>query len=67
MKGYRKDPGHTAESTPDGWLHRDVFDIDLTAIQAVDRKKELIITAAEKHVAGQHRATPSWPRAPWSG
>jgi long-subunit acyl-CoA synthetase (AMP-forming) len=54
MKGYRNDPGKTAEAIdPDGWLHTgDIATIDGEGyVRIVDRKKELIINAAGKNMS----------------
>jgi long-chain acyl-CoA synthetase len=54
MKGYRADPGRTAEALDDeGWLHTgDVAEIDADGfVRIVDRKKELIISAAGKNMS----------------
>ncbi|NNH70933.1 AMP-binding protein [Nocardia uniformis] len=54
MKGYRNDPGKTAELIDaDGWVHTgDVGSIDADGyIRIVDRKKELIINSAGKNIS----------------
>ena len=54
MVGYRKEPEKTAETIdPEGWLHTgDIAEIDDEGYVAiVDRKKELIISAAGKNMS----------------
>ena len=54
MKGYRKEPGKTAEAVDeDGWLHTgDILQADEDGyLKIVDRKKELIINAAGKNMS----------------
>ena len=54
MRGYRKEPGKTAEAIDaDGWMHTgDVAVIDEEGyVRIVDRKKELIINAAGKNMS----------------
>ena len=54
MRGYRDDPGATAEAIDDeGWLHTgDVAHIDDDGyVSIVDRKKELIISAGGKNMS----------------
>jgi long-chain acyl-CoA synthetase len=54
MRGYRADPGRTAEVLDDdGWLHTgDIAEIDDAGyVRIVDRKKELIINAAGKNMS----------------
>ncbi|MEU3648853.1 fatty acid--CoA ligase FadD11 [Lentzea sp. NPDC034063] len=57
MKGYRKEPAKTAEAVDgDGWLHTgDVMTVDGDGyLSVVDRKKELIISAAGKNMSPAH-------------
>jgi long-subunit acyl-CoA synthetase (AMP-forming) len=54
MKGYRNDPAKTAEAVDaGGWLHTgDIGEIDADGfVKIVDRKKELIISAAGKNMS----------------
>src|SRR5206468_10831722 len=54
MKGYRGDPEKTAEAIDaDGWLHTgDIAEIDGDGfVKIVDRKKEIIISAAGKNMS----------------
>jgi long-subunit acyl-CoA synthetase (AMP-forming) len=54
MRGYRNEPGRTAETVDaDGWLHSgDIAEIDAAGyVKIVDRKKELIINAAGKNMS----------------
>ncbi len=54
MKGYRKEPGKTAEAIDEeGWLHTgDILEKDEDGyLRVVDRKKELIINAGGKNMS----------------
>jgi acyl-CoA synthetase (AMP-forming)/AMP-acid ligase II len=53
MKGYRREPGKTAEAVEDGWLHAsDVMTMDGHGyLTIVDRKKELITNASGKNMS----------------
>jgi long-chain acyl-CoA synthetase len=54
MKGYRQEPAKTAEAIDaDGWLHTgDILRVDADGyLSIVDRKKELIISAAGKNMS----------------
>ena len=53
MRGYRDDPGATAEAfAADGWMRTgDIAHIEDNYVSIVDRKKELIVTAGGKNVS----------------
>ena len=54
MKGYRREPGKTAEAVDaEGWLHTgDILEEDADGfLRIVDRKKELIINSAGKNMS----------------
>lgn len=54
MKGYRNEPGKTAEAVDaDGWLHTgDIITEDSEGfLRVVDRKKEIIINASGKNMS----------------
>ncbi|MEV0089350.1 long-chain fatty acid--CoA ligase [Saccharopolyspora sp. NPDC050642] len=54
MRGYRNDPGKTAEAIDaDGWLHTgDIATIDAEGyVSIVDRKKDLIINSSGKNLS----------------
>ena len=54
MKGYRNDPGKTAEAIDaDGWMHTgDIGSVDEDGyVRIVDRKKELIINSGGKNMS----------------
>jgi long-chain acyl-CoA synthetase len=51
FKGYFKDPGLTASTIKDGWLHTgDVGALEDGFIKILDRKKDIIITAGGKNI-----------------
>lgn len=51
FKGYFKDPDLTAETIKDGWLHTgDVGALEDGQLKILDRKKDIIITAAGKNI-----------------
>ena len=53
MRGYRDEPGATAEAfAADGWMRTgDIAHIEDNYVSIVDRKKELIVTAGGKNVS----------------
>ncbi|WP_320671392.1 AMP-binding protein [Patulibacter defluvii] len=53
MRGYRNEPGKTAEAIEDGWLRTgDIGTLDDEGyLRVVDRKKELMINAAGKNMS----------------
>ncbi|MBI5249771.1 MAG: AMP-binding protein [Desulfomonile tiedjei] len=51
FKGYFKDPGLSAETIKNGWLHTgDVGVMDDGFLKILDRKKDIIITAGGKNI-----------------
>ena len=51
FKGYFKDPDLTEDTIKDGWLHTgDVGALDDGYLKILDRKKDIIITAAGKNI-----------------
>jgi len=51
FKGYFKDPGLTAETIKDGWLHTgDVGILENGQLKIMDRKKNIIITSGGKNI-----------------
>ena len=53
MRGYRDNPGATAEAfAADGWLRTgDIAHVEARYVSIVDRKKELIVTAGGKNMS----------------
>lgn len=56
FKGYFKNPGATAKTLVDGWLHSgDVGSIDEDGYLSIsDRKKDIIVTAGGKNITPQY-------------
>jgi long-chain acyl-CoA synthetase len=51
FKGYFKDPGLTAETVQDGWLHTgDVGALEDGWLRIMDRKKDILITQGGKNI-----------------
>lgn len=51
FKGYFKEPGLTAETIKDGWLHTgDVGALEDGQLKIMDRKKNIIITSGGKNI-----------------